>query len=215
MIAQIDLASTLTASEKKMATILVTGGSGYVGSHCVLQLLNHDYQVLVIDNLVNSILLPGDKLPESLKRVERITGKKIANFYNGSIEDSGLLGQIFESYQVDIVLHFAALKAVGESVAKPLVYYRNNVSNTINLLSVMQKYAVKKFIFSSSATVYGKWHFAMLHLLMTVLNQGTQPICLWTRNTRLVIRARIPTEEESSWWRKFSRICARPTAIGQ
>jgi len=139
-----------------MATILVTGGSGYVGSHCVLQLLNHDYRVLVIDNLVNSLQLQGRALPESLARVESITGKQIAQFYKGNIGDSQLLAEIFTSHRVDIVLHFAALKAVGESVEKPLAYYRNNVSNTINLLAVMQEHGVKKFIFSSSATVYGK-----------------------------------------------------------
>ena len=129
-----------------------------MGSHCVLELLQNHYRVIVIDNLVNSVQLPGSHLPESLARVERITGKRITQFYNGSIKDTLLLEKIFLAHQVHIVIHFAALKAVGESVSQPLKYYQNNVSNTINLLDVMAKFGVKKFIFSSSATVYGILH---------------------------------------------------------
>ena len=143
----------------KIATILVTGGSGYVGSHCVLELLQNKYRVIVIDNLINSVQLPGSHLPESLARLERITGKRITQFYNGSIEDSRLLEKIFLTHQVQIVIHFAALKAVGESVLQPLKYYQNNVSNTVNLLGVMAKFGVRKFLFSSSATVYGTSFF--------------------------------------------------------
>ena len=137
-------------------TILVTGGSGYVGSHCVLELLENNYRVVVVEHLINSVQLQGSQLPESLVRVEKITNKKLTAFYNGSIGDVAFLEGIFTQYQVQVVIHFAALKAVGESVSKPLMYYRNNVSSTVNLLEVMQKFGVKKFIFSSSATVYGE-----------------------------------------------------------
>lgn len=150
-----------------MATILVTGGSGYVGSHCVLELLNNHYQVVVIDNLINSIQLNDNPLPESLARIEQITGRKIVQFYNGSIEDDSLLDQIFTAHSVQVVIHFAALKAVGESVGKPLWYYRNNVSGSIALLNAMQKHDVTKFIFSSSCTVYGKYN---LHRLMEFIS---------------------------------------------
>lgn len=137
-------------------TILVTGGSGFVGSHCVLELLQHDYTVIVVDNLVNSVQLEGTQLPESLARVEEITGKKIASFYNGDIGDATFLSSVFRAHQpIDVVMHFAALKAVGESVSFPLKYYRNNVSGTISLLETMELFGVRRFIFSSSATVYG------------------------------------------------------------
>lgn len=138
------------------ATVLVTGGSGFVGSHCVLELLQHGYTVIVVDNLVNSVQLDGSQLPESLVRVQEITGKKIAAFYNGNIGDSTFLSSVFQAHQpIDVVMHFAALKAVGESVSAPLLYYRNNVSGTISLLETMQQFEVRKFVFSSSATVYG------------------------------------------------------------
>lgn len=141
--------------EKNEKTILVTGGSGYVGSHCVVELLENNYEVIVIDNLSNSIKLEDDLLPECLRRVELITGKKIKKFYNGSTEDTNLLDKIFNENSIDIVIHFAALKSVSESIQKPLLYYRNNVTGSITLLTIMEKYSVKRLIFSSSATVYG------------------------------------------------------------
>ena len=127
--------------------ILVTGGAGYIGSHTCVELLNRDVDVIVIDNLSNSS-------KESLKRVEGITGKKVL-FYEIDLLDKETLEKVFEENQIDSVVHFAGLKAVGESVEKPLEYYENNIVGTLNLLKVMKKYGVKDIVFSSSATVYG------------------------------------------------------------
>ena len=131
-----------------MATILVTGGCGYIGSHTVLELLNKGYEVVVVDNFSNSSY-------ESLRRVEEITGKK-AIFYEADIRDSAKMSMIFGLHKMDAVIHFAAFKAVGESCRMPLKYYENNISGTVSLLQVMEKHGVKKIIFSSSATVYGE-----------------------------------------------------------
>lgn len=128
-------------------TILVTGGTGYIGSHTVVELLNAGKQVVVLDNLSNSSA-------KSLERVKQITGKSVT-FYQGDILDRSLLQQIFNTHQIQAVIHFAGLKAVGESVAKPLAYYQNNVAGTLTLLQEMQKAKVWNFVFSSSATVYG------------------------------------------------------------
>lgn len=130
-----------------METILVTGGSGFIGSHTVVELLNKGYGVIVMDNLCNSSL-------ESLKRVEKITGKKV-KFYETDIRDRTGTEKIFQENKIDAVIHFAGLKAVGESCQIPLKYYENNIGGTVILLEVMEKYNVKKIIFSSSATVYG------------------------------------------------------------
>ncbi|MFC3121964.1 UDP-glucose 4-epimerase GalE [Agaribacter flavus] len=130
-----------------MKTILVTGGSGYIGSHTVLQLLENDYKVVVLDNLSNSS-------PESLKRVEEITGKQ-ATFIKGDILDDACLNSLFSDYTIDSVIHFAGLKAVGESVVKPMHYYENNVYGTLNLCKAMKAHGCKNIVFSSSATVYG------------------------------------------------------------
>ena len=129
-------------------SILVTGGAGYIGSHTVIELLNAGYEVVVLDNLVNSS-------KESLKRVEEITGKKVT-FYEGDIADRELLKKMFEAENIDSCIHFAGLKAVGESVQKPIEYYRNNIDTTLTLLECMKEAGVKKFVFSSSATVYGE-----------------------------------------------------------
>lgn len=146
----------MSSSPSTTATVLVTGGSGYVGSHCVLSLLEHNYRVIVIDNLVNSVQLDNCPLPESLKRVEEITGKRLVKFYNTNIENAETMEKIFQEHSpIDVVMHFAALKAVAESISKPLLYYQNNVIGSIALLAMMDKFNVKKFIFSSSATVYG------------------------------------------------------------
>lgn len=128
-------------------TILVTGGAGYIGSHTVLELLNSNQDVVVIDNLCNSS-------EESLKRVKAITGKSVS-FYCGDVLDSELLNRIFTEHDIQAVIHFAGLKAVGESNQIPLTYYRNNVAATVNILEVMGAHNVKNFVFSSSATVYG------------------------------------------------------------
>ena len=127
--------------------ILVTGGAGYIGSHTCVELLNAGYEVVVVDNLSNSC-------EESLKRVQEITGKTL-KFYEADILDRHALIQIFETESIDSVIHFAGLKAVGESVEKPLEYYQNNIAGTLVLCDVMRQYGVKKIVFSSSATVYG------------------------------------------------------------
>lgn len=127
--------------------ILVTGGAGYIGSHTCLELLKAGYEVVVVDNLCNSS-------EEAVKRVEKISGKTV-KFYQADILDREALEHIFESETIDSVIHFAGLKAVGESVAKPLEYYYNNISGTLVLCDVMRKHGVKNIVFSSSATVYG------------------------------------------------------------
>ena len=127
--------------------ILVTGGAGYIGSHTCLELLKAGYEVVVVDNLCNSS-------EEAVKRVERISGKPV-KFYQADILDREALEKIFESETIDSVIHFAGLKAVGESVAKPLEYYYNNITGTLVLCDVMRKHGVKNIVFSSSATVYG------------------------------------------------------------
>ena len=130
--------------------ILVTGGAGYIGSHTVVELLQAGYEVVVIDNLSNSS-------EESLNRVEQITGKKV-EFIKGDILDGGLLDKIFSQNKIDSVIHFAGLKAVGESVQIPLKYYENNITGTIILCEAMARNGVKNIVFSSSATVYGDPH---------------------------------------------------------
>ena len=127
--------------------ILVTGGAGFIGSHTVLELLNKDHEVIVIDNLSNSKY-------ESLERVQRIAGRSIT-FYEVDLLNKARVDEIFASSSVDAVIHFAAYKAVGESVAKPMMYYENNITSTLNLIEVMNKHNVKNLVFSSSATVYG------------------------------------------------------------
>ncbi|MDA7745784.1 UDP-glucose 4-epimerase GalE [Psychromonas sp.] len=128
-------------------TILVTGGAGYIGSHTVVELLEVDQQVIIVDNLCNSSQV-------SLDRVKQITGKE-ALFYQGDILDKAFLASIFAKHDVDSVIHFAGLKAVGESVANPIAYYQNNVQGTLTLLDAMKDAGVFKLVFSSSATVYG------------------------------------------------------------
>ncbi|EGM70642.1 UDP-glucose 4-epimerase GalE [Shewanella sp. HN-41] len=128
-------------------TILVTGGAGYIGTHTVVELLNAGSEVIVLDNLSNSSI-------EALNRVEQITGKTVT-FYQGDILNKALLQKVFSDHTIDSVIHFAGLKAVGESVAKPLKYYENNVTGTLILCQVMAEFKVKNLVFSSSATVYG------------------------------------------------------------
>ena len=127
--------------------ILLTGGAGYIGSHMLLKLLESNHKVVVLDNLLNSSY-------ESIKRVEALSNKQCI-FVEGNIRDSECLNSIFNKYNIDAVLHFAGLKAVGESTEKPLLYFDNNISGSLQLLMSMQKYSVKKIVFSSSATVYG------------------------------------------------------------
>lgn len=128
-------------------TILVTGGAGYIGSHAAVELLQNGYNIVVLDNLSNSQI-------ESIKRVKEITERDFP-YYTADLLDRNALEGLFEKYKFEAVIHFAGLKAVGESVEIPLKYYHNNLTGTINLCEVMAKYDVKKLVFSSSATVYG------------------------------------------------------------
>ncbi|NRQ42805.1 UDP-glucose 4-epimerase GalE [Rheinheimera sp. YQF-2] len=130
-----------------MSYVLLTGGAGYIGSHTALELLNAGYQVLSFDNFSNSS-------DEALNRVQQLTGKQLTSV-NGDIRDEAALRQLFSSYSISAVVHFAGLKAVGESTQIPLHYYDNNVAGTVTLCRVMREFGVKKLVFSSSATVYG------------------------------------------------------------
>lgn len=131
-----------------MEKILVTGAAGYIGSHTCLELLKSGFDVIALDNLSNSKY-------EALVRVEKLAGKKI-KFYQADIKDVEAIDKIFKDNKIDAVIHFAGLKAVGESSKIPLEYYKNNISGTLNLCEIMQKYNVFNLVFSSSATVYGK-----------------------------------------------------------
>ncbi len=138
----------LETRNPKSQTILVTGGAGYIGSHTVLTLLQAGYPVVVVDNLSNSSR-------ESLRRVEAITGKTVT-FHHADLLDRAALDSIFAEHSIGAVIHFAGLKAVGESVSIPLKYYHNNITGTLILLETMSTHGVKKLVFSSSATVYGE-----------------------------------------------------------
>lgn len=127
--------------------ILVTGGAGYIGSHTAVELLNAGHEVIILDNLINASKI-------SMDRVKDITGKDMT-FYEVDLLDKVALNEVFEKEKIDAVIHFAALKAVGESVVKPLMYYENNITGTLNLCEAMTKHDVKNIVFSSSATVYG------------------------------------------------------------
>src|SRR3954451_20153858 len=128
-------------------TILVTGGAGFIGSHTCVELLNCGYDVVVVDNLVNSNRA-------SLTRVDQITGRRVM-FYEADSRDERALRRVFDSHPITGAIHFAALKAVGESVTKPIEYYDNNIGSLLALLSAMRERNVKQLVFSSSATVYG------------------------------------------------------------
>jgi len=131
--------------------ILVSGGTGYIGSHTCVELLNSGYDVIIFDNLSNS-------KEETVDKIEKITGKR-PKFYKADMCNKGDLEKIFSENKIDAVIHFAGLKAVGESCVKPLEYYTNNICGTLNLLDVMKRYDVKNIVFSSSATVYGTPEF--------------------------------------------------------
>jgi len=128
-------------------TILVTGGAGYIGSHTAVELLDNGYDVVIVDNLVNS-------KAESVRRIEKITGRTPA-FHQVDVCDEAALAKVFDAHPITGTIHFAALKAVGESVAKPLEYYQNNLGGLLTVLKVMRERNVRQFVFSSSATVYG------------------------------------------------------------
>ena len=128
-------------------SILVTGGAGYIGSHTCVELLESGYEIVIVDNFLNS-------KPESLNRIRKITGKDF-KFYEADLLDEKAIDKIFAENKIEAVIHFAGLKAVGESVAKPIWYYHNNITGTLILCQIMKKYGAKKLVFSSSATVYG------------------------------------------------------------
>ena len=130
-----------------MAVVLVTGGAGYIGSHTCVELLGAGYDVVVVDDLVNSKY-------EAVRRIEKISGKKL-RFYSADLIDRAAVEAVFKRENIDAVIHFSGLKAVGESVAKPIKYYYNNVGGTVVLCDVMRQHGVKRIVFSSSATVYG------------------------------------------------------------
>ncbi|XKL59030.1 hypothetical protein PGB90_000046 [Kerria lacca] len=137
-------------------TIFVSGGAGYIGSHCILELLHQDYEVIAVDNFVNSVDENGEAI--SLKKVRQITGREVT-FYQCDLLDKAKLDHIFSQHSIDCVIHFAAMKAVGESMKNPLLYYQNNLISAMNLLNVMKKYGCQQLIFSSSCTVYGNPKF--------------------------------------------------------
>jgi len=130
-----------------MKTILVTGGTGFIGSHTVVELLNAGFEAIIVDSLVNSKI-------QVLDRIEQIAGKRPA-FYQADLRDEEKIEAIFQAHKIDCVIHFAGLKAVGESVEKPQLYFDNNVGSSLSLLKIMKRHGVKNIVFSSSATVYG------------------------------------------------------------
>ncbi|MCR5832363.1 MAG: UDP-glucose 4-epimerase GalE [Candidatus Saccharibacteria bacterium] len=150
-----------------MERILVTGGTGYIGSHTIIELYKQGYELDVMDNLYNSKVTVLDQ-------IEKIAGKK-PDFYQVDLRDYDAMDKLFAEHHYDMVIHFAGLKAVAESVEKPLEYYENNVGGTVNLLKCMQKYGVKKIIFSSSATVYGDQGVARLDETMPTGTGITNP----------------------------------------
>ena len=130
-----------------MKEILLTGATGYIGSHTAVELLNAGEKIVIVDDLSNSE-------PSVIDRIAQITGVRPV-FYQGNVADGALMERVFSEHDFAAVMHFAGFKAVGESVAKPLAYYRNNLDTTLTLLETMQRFGCKRFIFSSSATVYG------------------------------------------------------------
>ena len=152
-------------------SILLTGGAGYIASHTLVELIQAGHDVISVDNYVNSS-------PEALRRVEEITGKKVKT-YEANVQDVCAMNRIFDENTIDAVIHFAGLKAVGESVGKPLAYYRNNLDCTLTLLEVMGAHHVKRLIFSSSATVYGKPD--AMPLVETMVPMGCSNPYGWTK----------------------------------
>ncbi|XP_061721225.1 UDP-glucose 4-epimerase-like [Cydia pomonella] len=137
----------------RFKTILVTGGAGYIGSHCVVDLVQAGHEVVAIDNFANAV--GDDEGSPALRRVEEITGKKVT-FYKADLLDKAQIRDIFDKHPIDCVIHFAALKAVGESMQQPLLYYQNNLLGMLNLLEIMRSHNCFQMVFSSSCTVYGE-----------------------------------------------------------
>lgn len=177
----------------KMRKILVTGGAGYIGSHTLVELMDQGFLPVVYDNLSNSS-------PVALERVAKITGQ-VAPFILGDVLDTELLDVTFKEHDFFAVIHFAGLKAVGESVAQPLKYYQNNVSGTINLLNAMKKYGVNRMVFSSSATVYGDPQ--VLPLLENASRSATNPY----GQSKLMVEHILEDQAKSN--RDFCAVCLR------
>ncbi|MBQ0720423.1 MAG: UDP-glucose 4-epimerase GalE [Gammaproteobacteria bacterium] len=191
-------------------TVLVTGGAGYIGSHACVALLDAGYQLVVIDNLVNSS-------PLSMARVKTITGKDF-DFIEGDVCDAQTLDTLFSQYSIDAVMHFAGLKAVGESCSNPLLYYQNNVAGTLTLCEVMQKHGVGRIIFSSSATVYGEPHAVPIDESFPL--QTTNPYGASKKMVEDVFRdlAAADCLREQSFWqvgllRYFNPVGAHPSGM--
>lgn len=186
--------------------VLVTGGAGYIGSHTCVELLENGYEVVVVDNLSNS-------KEESLNRVKRITGKDLT-FYKCDILDKVGLTKVFSEHKIDIVIHFAGLKAVGESCKIPLNYYQNNITGTIVLLEVMKEFGCKNIIFSSSATVYGQQEVMPIKE-SAILQEPTNPY----GKTKLFIEYILKDlyQSDNEWnitlLRYFNPIGAHPTGL--
>ena len=183
--------------------ILLTGGLGFIGSHTAVQLLNAENDVVIIDNLSNSET-------EVLRRIRKITGKS-PKFYEGDIISSETLDIIFLENKIESVVHFAGLKAVGESTEQPLIYYKNNVSGTINLLQTMERYNVHKIVFSSSATIYGSPKSNPIH--ENYARSATNPY----GRTKLIIEQIIEDLDHEKWnaiiLRYFNPIGAHPSGL--
>lgn len=186
--------------------ILVTGGAGYIGSHTCVELLNNGFDILIADNFSNSS-------PKAIERLEQITSKQIP-YINVDIRDESGLEQVFRDHLIDAVIHFAGLKAVGESMLNPLTYFDNNIAGTVTLLKVMQKFAVKIMIFSSSATVYGEENSSPY--------QESMPTHMPNNNygyTKLVIEqmlqklSAVDSESSIALLRYFNPIGAHPTGL--
>lgn len=199
--------------------ILVTGGAGYIGSHCVLLLLNQNYRVVVIDDCLSTITHTSvdkngnlDDLPESLHRVQLLTGRKLVKFYKCNLLDTDAIDQVFRAHEIETVIHFAALKSVSDSLKMPLEYYSNNLIGTINLLKTMKLYGCVQLIFSSSATVYGTPQYLPVDeqhpVGMNILNPYGQTKCMIEQILRDVAQTKmeqnISTNTPNRGWKIIS-----------
>lgn len=153
-------------------SILLAGGAGYIGSHTAVELIRSGYDVVIVDNYDNSC-------PEVINRIEKITGVR-ATVYEADVKDSDAVKKIFDEQNIEVVIHFAGLKAVGESLEKPIKYYRNNIDTTLTLLEVMEEKNCKNIVFSSSATIYGE-NALVPHVESMGRGKCTNPYG-WTKN---------------------------------
>lgn len=187
--------------------VLLTGGTGYIGSHTAVEMIQAGYDVEILDNLYNSKL-------DVLKKIEELTGVK-PKFYNVDLRDAEALAKVFADGNFDAVIHFAGLKAVGESVEQPLKYYENNVGGTINLLECMQEYGVKRIVFSSSATVYGVQETPKYVETMKTGGELTNPYGRTKHVIELILQdvAAIDPEFSVTILRYFNPVGAHPSGL--